>query len=392
MLDSPRDADVSAQPAEILASTGLRGDGGQRFAFLDALRGLGALGIVCYHVHRYRPLEIPADSLLPNMIQFVVRHGWISVQVFWVIAGFVLAYSLRKTVVRPASFGNFTLRRFLRLGMPYWTALLVVVVLDSLTRRWAQLLPLVDDSVTLPHLAANFAFLQDVLHYGNISAGTWFVCVDLQFGLLFIVMLWIVQVLSWPLPGKAGRANIDAFILASVFVPLGLVALFWFNIDLNDYSAWAIYYFHMPLFGAMAWWALEGRIPRAVFWAYAAALAGGAAYRWQLGLEYQKPLDIIVTLTAGVVVYLVGRYNHLGDWLAARPLQYLGRISYSLFLIHYPTSWLVVSAGCHRTGNNATAAVLWMALAVVASIGAAHLMYMYVEAPSLRLVKRLSSS
>ena len=95
-----------------------------RFAFLDALRGLGALGITCYHIHRYRPLEIPADHLLPKTVQFVVRHGWSSVQVFWVIAGFVVAYSLRKTAVGPASFGNFTLRRVLRLGMPYWTAIL----------------------------------------------------------------------------------------------------------------------------------------------------------------------------------------------------------------------------------------------------------------------------
>ena len=69
------------------------------------------------------------------------------------------------------------------------------------------------------------------------------------------------------------------------------------------------------------------------------------------------------------------------------PLQYLGRISYSLFLIHYPTSWLVVVTGASRTGDNATAAVLWMALAVVASIGEAQLMYMYVEARVCGLLK-----
>jgi hypothetical protein len=391
MLDPPRETDAAALPAEPRDMTGPSHAASQRFAFLDALRGLGALGITCYHIHRYRPLEIPADHIIPNTIQFIVRHGWTAVQVFWVIAGFVVAYSLRRTAVGPASLGNFTLRRVLRLGTPYWTALLVVVVLDSLTRRWAQLLPLVDDSVTLPHLAANFAFLQDVLHYGNISAGTWFVCVDLQFGLLFAVMLAIVQGLSRPLLRDGGGGKTHGLILTLVFVPLGLVSLFWFNLDDEAYNAWVIYFFHMPLFGAMAWWALEGRIPRPLFWAYAAALVGGAAYRWQLGLEYQKSLDIAVTLTAGVVVYLVGRRGHLGDWLTARPLQYLGRISYSLFLIHYPTSWLVVSAGCHWTGDHATAAVFWMALAVVASIGAAHLMYVFVEAPSLQYVKRLKS-
>ena len=92
----------------------------------------------------------------------------------------------------------------------------------------------------------------------------------------------------------------DALVLTLVFVPLGLVSLFGFNLDPDDYSAWVIYYFHMPLFGAMAWWALEGRIPRTVFWAFAAAMVGGIAYRWNLGFDYKKSLDLAVALIAGV--------------------------------------------------------------------------------------------
>ena len=310
------------------------------------------------------------------------------------IAGFVVAYSLRKTAVGPASFGNFTLRRVLRLGIPYWTAILAVAAVDVLTKPhlYRPDLPLVDDALTWSRLAANLGFLQDVLHLGNITAGTWFVCVDLQFGLLFAIMLGIVRLFSWPLPGKAGRANIDALILLLVFVPLGLVSLFWFNLDPDDYSAWVIYYFHMPLFGAMAWWALEGRIPRAAFWTYAAVMACGVAYRWNLGLDYKKPLDVSVALTTGIVIYLVARRGHLGDWLTWRPLQYLGRVSYSLYLTHYLTSWIIVSLGCYWTRDNATAAVCWMTASIFVSIAVAGLVYRYVETPSLRLVKRLKPS
>ena len=69
-------------------------------------------------------------------------------------------------------------------------------------------------------------------------------------------------------------------ILLLAFVPLGLAALFALNFDSDAYDSWAIYYFHMPLLGAMAWWALEGRIPRFAFWAYAAAMGVGVAMRW----------------------------------------------------------------------------------------------------------------
>ena len=120
-------------------------------------------------------------------------------------------------------------------------------------------------------------------------------------------------------------------------------------------------------------------------------MVGGIVYRWNLGFDYKRSLEIVVALTAGVTIYLVGRRGHLGDWLTGGPLQYLGRISYSLYLIHYATSWVVVSIGCSLTPDNPKAAVLWMAGGVVASIGAADLFYRCVEAPSLRLVKRLKA-
>jgi peptidoglycan/LPS O-acetylase OafA/YrhL len=392
MIALARNTDAQSPPA---SDPGLPDEGkvgGGRFTLLDALRGLGALAITCYHVHRYRPLEIPADRLLPKAAQFLVGHGWIAVQVFWVIAGFVLAYSLRKTAIGPASFGNFTLRRVMRLGAPYWTAILLMVGIDWVARSWfaiARTTPLVDDPVTWPRLAANLAFLQDVLHLGNISAGTWFVCVDLQLGLLFAVMLWFAQFLSRSLAGEAEDGKTLALPLCVLFVPLGLVSLFWFNLDSDDFGAWVIYFFHLPLLGALAWWAIEGRVPRVVFWGYVAAMAGGVVHRCYIGLDYKKSLELVVAMTAATVIYIGGRTGHLGDWLTWRPLQFLGRISYSLFLIHYPVSWIVVSAGCGLTPDNPKAAVLWMALAVVVSVGAAQLLYVCVEAPSLRLVKRL---
>jgi peptidoglycan/LPS O-acetylase OafA/YrhL len=386
MLDSARGNDAHL-PHASEGSDRIKDNSMGRFVFLDALRGIGALGIACYHIHRYIPAEIDVDSVLPAAVEFVVRHGWMAVQMFWVIAGFVLASSLRRTAVTPASFGNFTLRRVVRLGTPYWAAILFVVALDAVTRQLLHAASPIDDPLSWRKFAANLAFLQDILGYGNISAGTWFVCVDLQFGLLFAAMLGIAQVLS-RLFAKADGADASALALAIVFLPLGLTSLFVFNLN-ADTDAWAIYYFHMPLFGALAWWALEGRIPRGVFWAYAAALACGLAYRLQLGCEYKKPLDIAVALTVGITIYLVGRWSHLGDWLAARPLQHLGRISYSLFLVHYPISWIVVSVGCYWTGDNAGAAVFWMTASLLVSIGAADLFYRCVETPSLRLVKRL---
>jgi len=40
----------------------------ERFLFIDSLRGMAALAIACYHIHRYGPLREPAEMLLPDLL------------------------------------------------------------------------------------------------------------------------------------------------------------------------------------------------------------------------------------------------------------------------------------------------------------------------------------
>jgi len=350
----------------------------ERFAFLDALRGLGALGVACYHIHRYRPLRDPVDSLLPAFVQTLLQYGWVGVPVFFVIAGFVTAYTLRKTVLTQAFVTNFTLRRIVRLGIPYWTTILFVVLVDGIARL-LMADPTLADPIEWPQLAANLLFVQDILSQGNISAGTWFVCIDLQFGILFILLLWLYQSLA----SRCKTSQAARIILrTALFVPLGLFSLFLytycpkFNIC-QDFDAWIIYFFCMPAFGALAWWTLDDRLPRPIFWTYALIMV--------LILQLNWRLEVAIALGAGVGIYVIGRYKHLGDWLTAKWLQELGRISYSLFLIHYSVAWIVLTVGHWFTDDTPFMAILWLIVALAVSIIAAKIMYAYVEEPSVRL-------
>ena len=90
-----------------------------------------------------------------------------------------------------------------------------------------------------------------------------------------------------------------------------------------------------------------------------------------------------------LAIYLIGRAGRLSTTLNWAPLQYLGRISYSLYLIHYPVSHIVVNAGYELTGDSPWAAFGWLLLSVLLSILAAHFLYLLVEAPTARLAARL---
>ncbi|RPI82832.1 MAG: hypothetical protein EHM42_09040, partial [Planctomycetaceae bacterium] len=71
-------------------------------------------------------------------------------------------------------------------------------------------------------------------------------------------------------------------------------------------------------------------------------------------------------------------------------LQYLGRISYSLYLIHFPVSHVVTTLAERSLGTHPSsiASAIALAAALAASIAAAHVLYTFVEGPSVRLAAR----
>lgn len=369
-----------------------------RLAAIDALRGLGALAIACYHIHRYEPLPEAADAILPKSFQVLVDHGWLAVPMFLVVAGFVTAYTLRKERLNLPVLANFAGRRVLRLGAPYWTVLLLVAALSHPAIHWLRD-PSLTDPVTWPRLLASVLFLQDVLGYGNVSAGMWFVCIDLQLGILLVVMLWLAQALAF---GKPRGSPVDVLALSVIFVPLAVLSLFVWGLD-SDHDMWPHYFFYLFFLGILASWALEGRVPSWLFWGYVAVLIAGLVQRWPgesvspssaVGLldaaagkaSWDEFTKVGMAIVTGIGIYGMGRAGRLSDWVRWSWLQYLGKISYSLFLIHYPVSWAMKAFGYWFTGDQPVAAVCWLVLALLLSLGAADLLYRFVEGPSLRLV------
>jgi exopolysaccharide production protein ExoZ len=92
------------------------------------------------------------------------------------------------------------------------------------------------------------------------------------------------------------------------------------------------------------------------------------------------------------MIFAAGRLGQPQNWGSQSWLQFLGRVSYSLYLVHYPVLHVVENAGLSLTGNTATSAVLWLLVSLACSIGAAQILYVCVEAPSVRLAARFKRS
>jgi peptidoglycan/LPS O-acetylase OafA/YrhL len=371
-----------------------------RATFIDALRGIAALGVACYHITRYELAPQPSRQFIPEILQTVFDYGWIGVPIFFVISGFVIAYSVRNAQVTPRYIGNYAFRRVIRLDPPYWATILFVLFLHAILHLHLGFdSPLDVPSKLEPELswkllASHALYLQNILRYDNLSAGFWTLCIEVQFYLLYVSGLGIAQ--QFPARNKSRPSDAGTLGLLVVFLPLALMSLFEWNRTVGgrpvyDNDMWIIRFFGSFFLGASAWWALDGRIPKWIFWAYAASFAA----RIFLQVHREKWSDdltvgLCAALATGVGIYIAGKMGRLGTWLNYRPLQYLGRTSYSLYLVHFPISHVISTLELQLSEETRSPAVatLWLLAALAASLAAAHIMYILIEAPSVRFAAR----
>ena len=70
-------------------------------------------------------------------------------------------------------------------------------------------------------------------------------------------------------------------------------------------------------------------------------------------------------------------------------LQYLGRISYSLYLIHFSVLRVVIRAGANWAGDDVLRHVVLLGVAFIAAVVSADVLYRLIEAPAMRWASRI---
>jgi peptidoglycan/LPS O-acetylase OafA/YrhL len=338
-----------------------------RLAFADGLRGLAALWVVLFHASEGRHLE-SVKALLPGaLVRLVFDDGHLGVPVFFVLSGFVMALTVQGQRVDPAFAGRFVARRLLRLAPPYYFSIAAVLAL-ALVKTWVRHVPL--DAPTPSALLAHGLFLQGVLQVPPINAVYWTLGVEVQFYLAFALMMWAADAIAGPRVGAARPVVLTLVALASLLWPFGVVATplwpggfvgFWFSF----------------MAGVLVCRGDEpGAQGRALAWGYCAALA--------LAAWLQQSPFTAAAAGAAVLLLVAGRGDRMARWLSWRPLQWLGLVSYSLYLLHNPLTGagFEISRRLFPAGAFGESAGLVLTLAICLAVAAAA--YRWVERPSQR--------
>jgi len=328
-----------------------------RMPLIDALKALAALLVLANHFSSYGPLAAVANEAWPTLFGWFYDYGRMAVQVFLVVAGFLAARGLsangQALAVSPLPL---IWKRYLRLTVPYLAAIGLAIVAAAIADRWMD-----DDAIparaTFGQWLAHALLLHGLLGVDALSAGVWYIAIDFQLFALMAVLLW------------AGRTRLIA---PALVLTVATSSLFWFNRDAG-WDNWALYFFGSYGLGAAAWWAADRRHLSAWLGVIATVAIAALVVDFRLRIA----LALFVALTLG----FSRRSGLLEQWPNARPLAFLGRISYSLFLVHFPILLLANTVYSQLELASPGSAICGLLLALTASLGAASLFYRWIESP-----------
>ncbi|GAA4483105.1 acyltransferase [Microbacterium panaciterrae] len=351
---------------------------GNRISSLDGLRGLAAGIVLLHHVSLIaQPWIDPAGwALLTQSPVKLLLAGSEAVMVFFVLSGLVVALPARQAGF---SWARYYPARVFRLYVPVIAALGAAALLVVAIPRDPSTMPegsWMQDaqatSVSAGEVLTQMTLLRPAYPIDNVL---WSLRWELFFSLLLPVFLWVaLRVRRFAVPVAVltvaliflGRTTGDA---ALAYLPVFLLGTL-IAVRLADLRVRA----ERP------------RVRRALPWL--AVLAGGMLIASWLarpltaGTVAADLLWAIAAAGAALLVVLAVVWPRARRALDTRTMQWLGRISFSLYLVHAP----ILASLCYLLG----AEQWWLAclIGVPLSLGIAAVFHTLVEQPAQVLARR----
>jgi peptidoglycan/LPS O-acetylase OafA/YrhL len=340
---------------------------------LDALRFFAVMGVIV--VHNWQPS--------PSTIIGQVDWGDLGVKLFFVLSGFLITGILiggrelgRRNPERRLFFvRQFYARRFLRIFPIYYAVLIVLVVAGVAQTR--QIWPWLFGYATNVYIWDHLAFPSAVPHF-------WTLAVEEQF---YLVWPWAMLFLPrrWLIPFLLGLCFLGpAWRLYASFhySPADWNAAYTFTLGVVDFLAMgaalsiAAHRSREKLRRALTFWVLPiGAVTYVtLFYVSRASLDRHAA----LALEDTGAALVFCWLIGSASQGFGGLFGRLLEW---RPIVYLGKISYGIYIFHYlvPVAFGIAAHHIGRTYED-SGFVNFIVTALV-TFGVASLSWHFFERP-----------
>jgi peptidoglycan/LPS O-acetylase OafA/YrhL len=347
----------------------------QQFPALTGLRFVLALWVILHHLTGKGMMLEPWMHSLPPGARALVRGGYLAVGTFFVLSGFVLARSYSSTSWNRRSLVRYGIARVARVYPAYLLSLMIV-------------LPFIYDWIFFTNRAASDKAAQ-IANYSFVLQGwmpklsvfwntpAWSLSCELFFYLCFPLAITCLGTRTWP--------RILLTIAACLALPALLIAI-------GVPQPWKPIHhmadFLLGIAAAGAYdWIVKYDVLRRGFWLYSpAALIGGAVIAFPALVERWITVNgALRPLNAALLLGLA-----LGGGLPARALStriagFLGKASYSMYILHIPLLWWFKRCWLYGTGvlSPNLEALVYIAGVILISAAACQ----FVEEPANRCIR-----
>ena len=343
------------------------GDSGTRVhrRDLDGLRGIAVLGVFLYHLE---PTWLPG--------------GFVGVDVFFVLSGYLITGILLPSIHQKTfSFAIFFQRRIARIFPPLAAMLLAVLVLSHWFYPKEDIASIGSAAAAASAGLANMKFMMQGSYFRIIPdtqplLHTWSLGVEEQYYMCVPVLLVALMRLS----GSVRILRIVLWTLA--------IGSFFLCVAMTSVRPNIAFYF-MPL---RAWELLFGAIlatsefqsgtcdsSRARFGGYAPSICGILACMFMISDQWPFPGWVAMFPVAFTVQSIASGdgpdSNLVKRWVSSGPMTWIGKLSYSLYLWHWPVFCFVDYTLLDR---------VWLVrfvLKIVLALGLSVLSFHLLEAP-----------
>lgn len=320
----------------------------QRFKVLDAFRGLAILAVMLYHyTTTYRIHDSSFDPVLN------LRQGYLGVHFFFIISGFVIFLTLNHS----SSAWEFLYKRFSRLYPTFWFCL-------CLSYCFYQYVPPVfTEELSIQDFIINFSMIPGFFQTPRADGAYWSLVPEVFFYMAMAFLFFFRRYKPW------------------LFWGIAVIILTWLNTFLFHLDGRSLHFGNMlwgPLFFAgILFFMMREKQNNLLFHLLVIITIPSTC----INLKSVESWIIITVIYSLFYLFVFGKLQ----WLTWKPLVFLGRISFPLYLIHQNIGYFILNETASLIPN----ANLRLVLVCCMMIVAAFIIHKAIELPSIRMLRRL---
>lgn len=367
---------------------------------LDGMRGLAILMVLVFHI-----LEVASPLTKNSVVIFINRLagvGWMGVDIFFVLSGFLITSILLNTRSQPRYFTNFYARRILRIfplyfvivgGIFIFLPLLAPDTAANTQGSWPYFVLYLQNWLVIP--------LLNLGKFPALVGPSWSLAIEEQFYLIWPALVFVLsrRKMGFLMAGLLAFSLVLRVLIVHFDTTHKYVVHFLYFSTITRFDGFAVGALLALAFQSERWKPVVSRFAWPVLGVMSLVVA-----TIFITSDKVSPLDknyylntwgfTLIALAAGALLTVITTgppQSPFSRIFRSRALSFFGKYSYAMYLIHYPITLLLFKALDFGERDNLRIWLIFVVASFALTILGSLLTWHLIEKPALKQKKYFES-